>query len=71
MSDHVDMHFETCYTNFLTVMMDTKEQVEKCMGDNEGRQHGHLSAGINLLQFSPGGFYRPLWHPLGNYDGNC
>ena len=29
MSDHVDMHFETCYTNFLTVMMDTKEQVEK------------------------------------------
>ena len=27
MSDHVDMHFETCYTNFLTVMMDTKEQV--------------------------------------------
>jgi len=28
MSDHVDMHFETCYTNFLTVMMDTKEQVE-------------------------------------------
>ena len=28
MSDHVDMQFETCYTNFLTVMMDTKEQVE-------------------------------------------
>ena len=27
MSDHVDMQFETCYTNFLTVMMDTKEQV--------------------------------------------
>ena len=27
MSDHVDMHFVTCYTNFLTVMMDTKEQV--------------------------------------------
>ena len=27
MSDHVDMKFETCYTNFLTVMMDTKEQV--------------------------------------------
>ena len=27
MSDHVDMHFETCYTNFLTVMMDKKEQV--------------------------------------------
>ena len=24
MSDHVDMQFETCYTNFLTVMMDTK-----------------------------------------------
>jgi PhnB protein len=27
MSDHVDMQFETCYTNFLTVMIDTKEQV--------------------------------------------
>ena len=27
MSDHVDMHFETCYTIFLTVMMDKKEQV--------------------------------------------
>ena len=27
MSDHVDIHFETCYTIFLTVMMDTKEQV--------------------------------------------
>ena len=29
MSDHVDMQFETCYTNFLTVMMDTKEQVTR------------------------------------------
>ena len=27
MSDYVDMKFETCYTNFLTMMMDTKEQV--------------------------------------------
>ena len=27
MSDHVDMKFDICYTNFLTVMMDTKEQV--------------------------------------------
>ena len=27
MSDHVDMQFDVCYTCFLTVMMDTKEQV--------------------------------------------
>ena len=32
MSDHVDMRFETCYTNFLTVMMDKKEQVPVCGG---------------------------------------
>lgn len=28
MSDHVDMEFTTCYTNFLTIMFDTKEEVE-------------------------------------------
>ena len=27
MSDHVDMQFDVCYTCFLTVMMETKEQV--------------------------------------------
>ena len=27
MSDHMDMHFDVCYTCFLTAMMDTKEQV--------------------------------------------
>ena len=29
MSDHVDMEFTTCYTNFLTVMFDTKEEVQR------------------------------------------
>ena len=29
MSDHVDIDFTTCYTNFLTVMYDTKEEVEQ------------------------------------------
>ena len=28
LSDQVDMQFQTCYTNFLTVMMDTKEEVQ-------------------------------------------
>ena len=27
MSDHVDMEFQTCYTNFLTITYDTKEEV--------------------------------------------
>ncbi len=29
MSDHVDIEFQTCYSNFLTIMYDTKEQVKK------------------------------------------
>lgn len=29
MSDHVDIAFQTCYSNFLTVMLDTKEQVQQ------------------------------------------
>lgn len=29
MSDHVDLAFQTCYSNFLTVMFDTKEQVQQ------------------------------------------
>lgn len=29
MSDHVDIEFTTCYSNFLTIVLDTKEQVEK------------------------------------------
>lgn len=29
MSDHVDIEFTTCYSNFLTVMYDTKEEVQK------------------------------------------
>lgn len=28
MSDHVDIEFTTCYSNFLTIMYDTKEEVE-------------------------------------------
>ena len=28
-SDHVDMEFQTCYSNFLTVMYDTKEEVQR------------------------------------------
>ena len=29
MSDQVDMEFQTCYSNFLTVMYDTKEEVQR------------------------------------------
>ena len=29
MSDHVDIQFTTCYSNFLTIMYDTKEQVQR------------------------------------------
>lgn len=28
MSDHVDIEFQTCYSNFLTIMYDTKEEVQ-------------------------------------------
>ncbi len=29
MSDHVDIEFRTCYSNFLTIMFDTKEEVQQ------------------------------------------
>ncbi len=29
LADHVDMEFQTCYSNFLTVMFDTKEEVQR------------------------------------------
>ena len=29
MSDHVDMEFQTCYSNFLTIMYDAKEDVQR------------------------------------------
>lgn len=29
MSDHVDIEFQVCYANFLTVMYDTKEEVQR------------------------------------------
>ena len=29
MSDNVDIEFQTCYSNFLTVMFDTKEEVKR------------------------------------------
>lgn len=29
MSDHVDIEFQTCYSNFLTLMFDTKEEVQR------------------------------------------
>lgn len=29
MSDHVDIEFSTCYSNFLTIMYDTKEEVQR------------------------------------------
>ena len=29
MSDHVDIAFTTCYSNFLTIMYDTKEEVQR------------------------------------------
>ena len=32
MSDHVDIEFTVCYSNFLTVMYDTKEEVQKAYG---------------------------------------
>ncbi len=28
MSDHADIEFQTCYSNFLTIMYDTKEEVQ-------------------------------------------
>ena len=28
MSDHVDIQFTTCYSNFLTIMYETKEEVQ-------------------------------------------
>lgn len=28
MSDHVDIEFQTCYSNFLTIMYDTREEVQ-------------------------------------------
>ena len=32
MSDNVDIEFQTCYSNFLTVMYDTKEEVQRAYG---------------------------------------
>lgn len=29
MSDHADIEFQTCYSNFLTIMYDTKEEVRQ------------------------------------------
>lgn len=29
MSDHVDIQMGTCYTNFLTVILDTREEVQR------------------------------------------
>ena len=29
MSDHVDIEFQTCYSNFLTIMYETKEEVQR------------------------------------------
>lgn len=29
MSDHVDIEFQTCYSNFLTVMFDTAQEVQQ------------------------------------------
>lgn len=29
MSDHMDIEFQTCYSNFLTLMFDTKEEVRR------------------------------------------
>ena len=29
MSDHVDIEFTICYSNFLTIMYDTKEEVQR------------------------------------------
>lgn len=29
MSDHVDIEFTVCYSNFLTIMYDTKEEVQR------------------------------------------
>lgn len=31
LADHVDIEFQTCYSNFLTVMFDTKEEVQRAM----------------------------------------
>ena len=29
MADHLDIEFQTCYSNFLTIMFDTKEEVQR------------------------------------------
>ncbi len=29
MSDHADLEFQTCYSNFLTIVYDTKEEVQR------------------------------------------
>ena len=29
MSDHIDIEFSVCYSNFLTIMYDTKEEVQR------------------------------------------
>lgn len=29
MSDHVDIEFQTCFSNFLTIMYDTEEEVKR------------------------------------------
>ncbi len=29
MSNHVDIEFQTCYSNFLTIMYDTEEEVQR------------------------------------------
>lgn len=29
MADHIDIEFRTCYSNFLTIMFDTKEEVQR------------------------------------------
>ena len=72
MSDHVDMQFETCYTNFLTVMMDTKEQVTRAWEIMKEGSTVIYPLGSTFLQFSPGGgICGPLRDPLGNYDRNC
>ena len=69
MSDHVDIEFQTCYSNFLTIMYDTKEEVQRAYEIMKEGSKTIYQDGSDALQFLPGCFCRQVWDSLGNYDG--
>ncbi len=47
MSDNVDIEFQTCYSNFLTIMFDTKEEVIRAyeiMKEGSRRRDGYTDS---------------------------